>query len=95
MPVSGVTLLHLVARTEVPACPQPRVIGIDEYAKRRGLTYGTILCDLERGQVIDLLPDRSAATVAVWLKQHPDVQVIARDRATERVNDFETADVSI
>jgi transposase len=82
MPVSGATLLRLVDRTALPAPPQPRVIGIDEYAKRRGLTYGTILCDLERGEVIDLLPDRDAATVAAWLKQHPSVQVIARDRAS-------------
>ena len=82
MPVSGTTLLRLVGRTELPTPPQPRVVGIDEYAKRRGLTYGTILCDLERGQIIDLLPDRDAATVAAWLKQHPSVQVIARDRAS-------------
>jgi transposase len=82
MPISGATLLRLVARTELPTPPQPRVVGIDEYAKRRGLTYGTILCDLERQQVIDLLPDRDAATVAAWLKQHPSVQVIARDRAS-------------
>jgi transposase len=83
MPISGARLLRLVvARTALPTPPQPRVVGIDEYAKRRGLTYGTILCDLERQQVIDLLPDRDAATVAAWLKQHPSVQVIARDRAS-------------
>jgi transposase len=82
MPISGATLLRLVARTELPTPPHPRVVGIDEWAKRRGLTYGTILCDLERGRVIDLLPARDAATVAAWLKQHPSVQVITRDRAS-------------
>jgi transposase len=81
MPVSGATLLRLVARTELPAPPAPRVVALDEWAWRRGLTYGTILYDLERGKVVDLLPDRRAETVAAWLKQHPSVEVIARDRA--------------
>jgi transposase len=70
MPVSGATLLRLVGRTELPTPPQPRIVGIDEYAKRRGLTYGTILCDLERQQVIDLLPDRDAAAVEIADRWH-------------------------
>jgi transposase len=82
MPVSGDTLLRLVRATEPEPRPSPRVVGIDEWAWRRGLTYGTILCDLERGRVIDLLPDRSAETVSAWLKRHPSVAVIARDRAS-------------
>ncbi len=82
MPVSGDTLLRLIrsARWEAPA--GSRVIGIDEWAWKRGQTYGTIICDLEKGCVLDLLPDRDTRTVAAWLKQHPDVAVIARDRAT-------------
>lgn len=67
MPVSGATLLRLVARTAPPTPPAPRVVGLDEWAWRRGVIYGTILCDLERGTLIDLLPDRSAETVAAWL----------------------------
>lgn len=81
MPVSGATLLRLVARTAPPTPPAPRVVGLDEWAWRRGVIYGTILCDLERGTLIDLLPDRSAETVAAWLQQHPSVRVVARDRA--------------
>jgi transposase len=81
MPASGDTLLRMIHAAALPAEPAPRVVGIDEWAWRRGLTYGTIICDLERNRVIDLLPDRSAEAVAAWLEQHPSVQVIARDRA--------------
>jgi len=82
MLVSGDTLLRLVRAAELPSQPPPRVVGIDEWAWRRGLSYGTIVCDLERGPVVDLLPDRRTETVAAWLKRHPSVAVIARDRAS-------------
>jgi len=80
MPVSGDTLLRLVRAAELEAHPSPRVVGIDEWAWRRGQRYGTIICDLERRRVIDLLPERSSETVAAWLRQHPGVEVVARDR---------------
>lgn len=80
MPASGDTLLRLVQATEPKPPPSPRVVGIDDWAWRRGQCYGSIVCDLERGQVIDLLPDRSAEGVASWLRRHPGIEVVARDR---------------
>jgi transposase len=64
-----------------PTPVSPRVLGIDDWAWRKGQRYGTILCDLERRRVVDLLPDRQASTVAEWLRDHAPPEVISRDRA--------------
>ncbi|WP_428833377.1 transposase [Methylorubrum rhodesianum] len=77
MPVSGDTVLRLSRRGIAPA-PPPRVVGIDDWAWRRGRSYGTIVCDLERHRVFDLLPGRSAAPVRDWLAAHPSVSVVRR-----------------
>jgi transposase len=60
----------------------PRVLGIDGWAWRKGRRYGTILCDLERGKVVDLLPDRSAESTAQWLRAHPGTEIVSWDRAS-------------
>lgn len=57
------------------------VLGVDDFAFRRARTYGTILVDLERRQPIDLLPDHTAETLAAWLKAHPEVETVSRDRS--------------
>ena len=81
--VSGSTLLRLV-RQIVPSrvAPPLRVIGIDDWAWKRGHRYGSIVCDLERRRIVDLLPDRTGATVEDWLLARPGIEVIARDRGS-------------
>jgi transposase len=81
LPVSATTLLRLITATGQPAVPIPRALGIDEWAWRRSSRYGTLLCDLETHAVVDLLPDRSADSVAAWLQAHPGVEIVSRDRS--------------
>jgi transposase len=82
MPASRDTLLRLIRRETDAPHPDPRVIGVDDWAFRKGHNYGTLVCDLEHGVVIDLLSDREAETLAEWLKAHPSVKIVARDRSS-------------
>jgi transposase len=81
MPVSRDTLLRFIRRQPRPPIEPPQVIGVDDWAFRKGHNYGTIICDLEQGDVIDLLPDREAETLATWLRQYQTVEAITRDRS--------------
>lgn len=81
LPVSRPTLLRRVRSLALPEGPEPEVVGIDDWAWRKGHRYGTIVVDLERGCPIDLLEDRATETVAAWFQAHPTVKVVARDRA--------------
>src|SRR5439155_9125254 len=69
-------------RQPAPSFPTPRVLGVDDFALRKRHTYGTILVALERWQPVALLSERTAEPVAQWLRAHPGVEVIARDRSS-------------
>ena len=85
IPVSSSTVLRVLHRTSTPSFESPIAVGIDDWAYRKGKTYGTIVVDLEKRKPIDLLPDREAETVEKWLRAHPNIQIVSRDRGSNYI----------
>lgn len=78
--ISRVTLLRSLHLIAPPPVGQVRVVGIDDFAWKRGKRYGTVILDLESHEVLDLLPDREADSVQTWLAAHPEIEIVSRDR---------------
>jgi transposase len=82
VPTSPDPLLRRVKQAGARSPGDPKFVGIDDWAWCKGQRYGTIVVDLQTNEVIDLLPDRDAATVGTWLAAHPGVELVSRDRAS-------------
>jgi transposase len=91
LPVSASTALRVMKKTALPEVVTPKVLGVDDFAFKKGHTYGTILVDLEKRVPVDLLPDREGKTLEEWLKAHPGVEVVTRDRSAVYANAITTA----
>lgn len=79
--ISRNTLLNLVRRIPLPLFNSLKIVGVDDFCFRKCKTYGTIIVDLEQNKPVTLLKDRSAETLSLWLKEHPGIEVVSRDRA--------------
>ena len=80
--VSSPTITRIAHRQRLPPIIQPKVLGVDDFAYRKGISYGTILIDMETSKPIDILPSREGKELKKWLSKYPDVKIVTRDRAS-------------
>jgi transposase len=80
--VSSSTLLRMAHNRELPKIRQPKILGVDDWAYRKGVSYGTILIDMETSKPIDILESRDGKDLKKWLSKYPDVEIVTRDRAS-------------
>ena len=73
------TALRVLLKIPLPGVTVPRVLGIDDFALRRGLVYATVLIDAETGRRVDVVPGRTADATGKWLRDHPGAEIVCRD----------------
>jgi transposase len=82
LPISPSTALRMIDSLPIPPTEKIIVLGVDDWAYRKGLTYGTVLVNMETGEVIDLLKGRDGVSLKEWLAMHPEIEIVTRDRAS-------------
>jgi transposase len=82
LPISPSTALRMIDSLPIPPTEKVTVLGVDDWAYRKGLTYGTVLVNMETGEVIDLLKGRDGVSLKEWLAMHPEIEIVTRDRAS-------------
>jgi len=82
LPVSTSTVTRIAMKQKLPEVIQPIVLGVDDWAFRKGVNYGTILIDMETSRPIELLASRERSDLKRWLKKYPNVKIVTRDRAS-------------
>ena len=81
--ISRTSILRRVMKLATETTEPVQHLGVDDFSFRRGRTFGTVLVDLQRHQILDLLPDRQKETAAAWMKTHPEITHVSRDRSSE------------
>ncbi|MBT2407637.1 MULTISPECIES: ISL3 family transposase [unclassified Streptomyces] len=92
IPLSANSLLRLLRKLpDKKPSTAPRVMGVDDFALKKGHVYGTIIMNMETGERVDVLPDRTSQTLVAWLRDHPGAEIVCRDRASAYAEAVRTA----